>query len=48
LFKLYLHPDERVHHAAAEATRTLAPVLSVVARGWGRDMETTGKWAGRI
>lgn len=29
LFKLYFHPDERVHYAAAEATRTLAPVLSV-------------------
>jgi hypothetical protein len=29
LFKLYFHPDERVHHAAAEATRSLAPVLSV-------------------
>jgi hypothetical protein len=29
LFKLYFHPDERVHHAAAEATRRLAPVLSV-------------------
>ncbi len=28
LFQLYCHPDERVHHAAAEATRTLAPVLS--------------------
>jgi hypothetical protein len=29
LFKLYVHPDERVHHAAAEATRRLAPALSV-------------------
>ena len=29
LFRLYFHPDERVHHAAADATRTLAPVLSL-------------------
>ncbi len=29
LFRLYFHPDERVHHAAAEATLTLAPVLSL-------------------
>jgi hypothetical protein len=29
LFRLYFHPDERVHHAAAEATRTLAPALSL-------------------
>jgi hypothetical protein len=29
LFQLYFHPDERVHHAAAQATRTLAPVLSL-------------------